>query len=168
MVKKFKSTFALTAILMVTVLLSGCFGGGTKTFTLTVNVDPEGAAAVSGVADKYDEKAVAQFTLEAAEGYEFVEWTGKVKPVYNDEDEVWEIVMDGDKTLTAVFKEIEEEPVDPEPVADEEAAAAVDAQIMALDKEVGLVQYKIDVAAARAAYEALNAETKALVTKLVS
>ena len=69
--------------------------------------------------------------------------------------------MDGDKTLTAVFKEIEEEPVDPEPVADEEAAAAVDAQIMALDKEVGLVQYKIDVAAARAAYEALNAETKA-------
>ena len=49
LVKKFKSTFALTAILMVTVLLSGCFGG-TKTFTLTVNVVPEGAAAVSGVA----------------------------------------------------------------------------------------------------------------------
>ena len=152
---------------MVTVLLAGCIGGGTKTFTLTVNVDPEGAAEVSGVADKYDEKAVAQFTLEAAEGYEFVEWTGEVKPVYNDEDEVWEIVMDGDKTLTAVFKEIEEEPVDPEPVADEEAAAAVDAQITALDKEVGLVQYKKDVAAARTAYEALNAETKALVTKLV-
>ena len=106
MVKKFKSTFALTAILIVTVLLSGCIGGGTKTktFTLTVNVDPEGAAAVSGVVDKYDKKAVAQFTLEAAEGYEFVEWTGEVKPVYNDEDEVWEIVMDGDKTLTAVFK----------------------------------------------------------------
>jgi hypothetical protein len=166
LVKKFKSTFALTAILMVTVLLSGCFGG-TKTFTLTVNVDPEGAAEVKDLAKKYDKDTIAEFALEAAEGYEFVEWTGDDKPVYNDEDEVWEIVMDGDKTLTAVFKEIEEEPVDPEPVADEEAAAAVDAQIMALDKEVGLDQYKIDVAAARAAYEALNAETKALVTKLV-
>jgi len=122
LVKKFKSTFALTAILMVTVLLSGCIGSGNrnKTFTLTVNVDPEGAAAVSGVADKYDEKAVAQFTLEAAEGYEFVEWTGEVKPVYNDEDEVWEIVMDGDKTLTAVFKEIEEERA-----TEEELVAAV-------------------------------------------
>jgi hypothetical protein len=169
LVKKFKSTFALTAILMVTVLLAGCFGSGTgtKTFTLTVNVVPEGAAEVKDLAKKYDKDSIAEFALEAAEGYEFVEWTGDDKPVYNDEDEVWEIVMDGDKTLTAVFKEIEEEPVDPEPVADEEAAAAVDAQIMALDKEVGLDQYKIDVAAARAAYEALNAETKALVTKLV-
>lgn len=165
MVKKFKSTFALTAILMVTVLLAGCIGGGTKTFTLTVNVDPEGAAEVKGLATKYDKDSVAEFTLEAAEGYEFVEWTGEVKPV--EKDGKWTIVMDGDKTLTAVFKEIEEEPVDPEPVADEEAAAAVDAQITALDKEVGLVQYKSDVAAARAAYEALNAETKALVTKLI-
>lgn len=164
LVKKFKSTFALTAILMVTVLLSGCFGG-TKTFTLTVNVDPEGAAEVKDLAKKYDKDTIAEFALEAAEGYEFVEWTGEVKPV--EKDGKWTILMDGDKTLTAVFKEIEEEPVDPEPVADEEAAAAVDAQIMALDKEVGLVQYKIDVAAARAAYEALNAETKALVTKLV-
>lgn len=120
MVKKFKSTFALTAILMVTVLLSGCIGSGNKTFTLTVNVNPEGAAAVSGVADKYDEEAVAQFTLEAAEGYEFVEWTGEVKPVYNDKDEVWEILMDGDKTLTAVFKEIEEERA-----TEEELVAAV-------------------------------------------
>jgi hypothetical protein len=119
LVKKFKSTFALTAILMVTVLLSGCFGvGRTKTFTLTVNVVPEGAAAVSGVADKYDEKAIAQFTLEAAEGYEFVEWTGEVKPV--GKDGKWTIVMDGDKTLTAVFKEIEEEPA-----TEEELVAAV-------------------------------------------
>lgn len=150
MVKKFKSTFALTAILMVTVLLSGCIGGGTKTFTLTVNVDPEGAAAVSGVADKYDEKAVAQFTLEAAEGYEFVEWTGEVKPVYNDEDEVWEIVMDGDKTLTAVFKEIEEEPVDLE-----ELIAAAEAAIAALPKDDIKIEDAAAVEAARALVDAV-------------
>ena len=149
MVKKFKSTFALTAILMVTVLLSACIGGGTKTFTLTVNVDPEGAAAVSGVADKYDEKAVAQFTLEAAEGYEFVEWTGEVKPVYNDEDEVWEIVMDGDKTLTAVFKEIEEEPVDLE-----EVIAAAEAAIAALPKVI-TIEDAAAVEAARALVDAV-------------
>ena len=150
MVKKFKSTFALTAILMVTVLLSGCIGGGTKTFTLTVNVDPEGAAAVSGVADKYDEKALAQFTLEAAEGYEFVEWTGEDKPVYNDEDEVWEIVMDGDKTLTAVFKEIEEEPVDLE-----ELIAAAEAAIAALPKDDIKIEDAAAVEAARALVDAV-------------
>jgi len=81
LVKKFKSTFALTAILMVTVLLAGCFGVGNETFTLTVNVVPEGAAEVKDLAKKYDKDSIAEFALEAAEGYEFVEWTGEVKPV---------------------------------------------------------------------------------------
>ena len=124
MVKKFKSTFALTAILMVTVLLSGCFGGGTKTFTLTVNVVPEGAAEVKDLAKKYDKDSIAEFALEAAEGYEFVEWTGEVKPV--GKDGKWTIVMDGDKTLTAVFKEIEEEP-EPEPKTAEELVKVFEA-----------------------------------------
>jgi hypothetical protein len=120
LVKKFKSTFALTAILMVTVLLAGCFGSGTgtKTFTLTVNVVPEGAAEVKDLAKKYDKDSIAEFTLEAAEGYEFVEWTGEVKPV--EKDGKWIIEMDGDKTLTAVFKGIEEEPA-----TEEELVAAV-------------------------------------------
>ena len=91
MVKKFKSTFALTAILMVTVLLAGCIGSsGTKTFTLTVNVVPEGAAEVKDLAKKYDKDSIAEFALEAAEGYEFVEWTGEVKPV--GKDGKWTIV----------------------------------------------------------------------------
>jgi hypothetical protein len=118
LVKKFKSTFALTAILMVTVLLAGCFGVGNQTFTLTVNVVPEGAAEVKDLAKKYDKDSIAEFTLEAAEGYEFVEWTGEVKPV--EKDGKWIIEMDGDKTLTAVFKGIEEEPA-----TEEELVAAV-------------------------------------------
>src|SRR5690606_27543342 len=59
------------------------------------------------------------------------------------------IVMDGDKTLTAVFKEIEEEPVDLE-----EVIAAAEAAIAALPKVI-TIEDAAAVEAARALVDAV-------------
>lgn len=131
---RFRHTVSVLSLVMVLLLLAGCLPkAGVTEYTLTVNVKPEGAAEVEGVAEKYEKNAIATFKLIANEGYEFVEWEGDVKPTETDDGQ-WEIIMDGDKTLTAVFKEIEEE----EEEDIEELIAAAEAAIEALPEEITL------------------------------
>ncbi|MGB4179317.1 MAG: hypothetical protein WBK80_05045, partial [Limnochordia bacterium] len=109
---RFRHTVSVLSLVMVLLLLAGCLPkAGVTEYTLTVNVKPEGAAEVEGVAEKYEKNAIATFKLIANEGYEFVEWEGDVKPTETDDGQ-WAINMDGDKTLTAVFKEIKEEDIE--------------------------------------------------------
>lgn len=144
---RFRHTVSVLSLVMVLLLLAGCLPkAGVTEYTLTVNVTPEGAAEVEGVAEKYKKNAVATFKLIANEGYEFVEWEGDVKPTESDDGQ-WEIIMDGDKTLTAVFKEIEEEDI-------EELIAAAEAAIEVLP-EVITLEYADQVAEARALVEAV-------------
>ena len=130
---RFRHTVSVLSLVMVLLLLAGCLPkAGVTEYTLTVNVKPEGAAEVEGVAEKYEKNAVATFKLIANEGYEFVEWEGDVKPTETDDGQ-WQIIMDGDKTLTATFEVTEEEPDELE-----EAIAAAEAAIAALPEEITL------------------------------
>lgn len=128
---RFRHTVSVLSLVMVLLLLAGCLPKtGVTGYTLTVNVKPEGAAEVEGVAEKYKKNAFATFKLIANEGYEFVEWEGDVKPTETDDGQ-WQIIMDGDKTLTAVFKGIEEEDI-------EELIAAAEAAIEDLPEVITL------------------------------
>ncbi|WP_461370156.1 InlB B-repeat-containing protein, partial [Candidatus Darwinibacter acetoxidans] len=128
---RFRHTVSVLSLVMVLLLLAGCLPkAGVTEYTLTVNVKPEGAAEVKDVAEKYAKNVVATFKLIANEGYEFVGWEGDVKPTETDDGQ-WQIRMDGDKTLTAVFEEIEEEDI-------EELIAAAEAAIEALPEEITL------------------------------
>lgn len=146
---RFRHTVSVLSLVMVLLLLAGCLPkAGVTEYTLTVNVKPEGAAQVEGVAEKYKKNAVATFKLIANEGYEFVEWEGDVKPTKTDDGQ-WQIIMDGDKTLTATFEVTEEEPDELE-----EAIAAAEAAIAALPEEITLDDAEA-IAAARALVEAV-------------
>ncbi|WP_461371117.1 InlB B-repeat-containing protein, partial [Candidatus Darwinibacter acetoxidans] len=146
---RFRHTVSVLSLVMVLLLLAGCLPkAGVTEYTLTVNVKPEGAAEVEGVAEKYEKNAVATFKLIANEGYEFVEWEGDVKPTETDDGQ-WQIIMDGDKTLTATFEVTEEEPDELE-----EAIAAAEAAIAALPEEITLDDAEA-IAAARALVEAV-------------
>ena len=57
-------------------------------------------------AGEYDFNEIVEISATANEGYEFVHWTD------GEENAVRQIIMDDDKELTALFREIGKEPVD--------------------------------------------------------
>ena len=128
MFKKYGTKVALIALLMVTILSTGCIGPF-KTYKLTVNIEPKEAAVAEGIAKSYKKDSVATFTLKVNEGYEFVKWEGTA-PV--EKDGKFEIPIEkSDVKLKAIFKKIDEEPVDPkEELA--EAIAIAEAALKAL------------------------------------
>jgi len=124
--RKYRSMAALAVLLVAAMLVSGCLGIFSKSYKLTVNVKPEGAAEVKGVDKKYSEGATATFTLEFdAEAYEYV--GVDVEGVLVEEEEgVLNVEVADIKeniTITFEFEEIEEEPEEPEDPEEAKAAA---------------------------------------------
>lgn len=112
MFKKNRSMVALAILVVVSMLASGCFGPFKKQYTLTINFVP--AAAGEKIEWKADKEAAYEFELKdlkAKEGYEFVEFKDAgdfADLVYDEEEGKWSIIMDGNKTLTAVFEGVPE------------------------------------------------------------
>lgn len=77
-----------------------------KTYTLTVNIEPEKAGEVelspAQPAKGYSSGTEVKLKAEPAEGYEFNKWTGDAWGA----DPKTSIIMTGDKEVTAHFKEI--------------------------------------------------------------
>lgn len=73
--------------------------------TLTITISPANTGTVSDTGNgngKYEDNATATLTATPAEGYMFDHWEGAATGISNPTD----IVMDGDKSVTAVFIEI--------------------------------------------------------------
>ncbi len=74
------------------------------TYQLTVTIDGEGTVAREPQQDEYEDGTTVTLSATPAEGWEFVEWTGDVTGT----DRNITVTMDENKSVTAVFHEIEE------------------------------------------------------------
>ncbi|MFP3872642.1 MAG: InlB B-repeat-containing protein, partial [Candidatus Aenigmatarchaeota archaeon] len=76
-------------------------------YTLTINIDGEGTVEVNGEevedgwSQDYEADEEVTLTVEAADGWQFVEWTGD----HEGTEEEITITMDSDKEITANFEE---------------------------------------------------------------
>ncbi|HET6528694.1 MAG TPA: hypothetical protein VFG39_08065 [Balneolaceae bacterium] len=70
-------------------------------FSLTVDTEGQGSVEKDPDQETYEPGTEVTLTATAAEGWEFVEWTGSVSSTANS----IEITMDGPKEVTAVFAE---------------------------------------------------------------
>ncbi len=75
------------------------------TYVLTLTIDGEGTVAREPQQDEYEEGTTVTLTATAADGWEFVRWTGDATGTGRNTT----VTMDGNKTVTAVFREIDEE-----------------------------------------------------------
>jgi len=73
------------------------------TYELTIEIEGEGEVEVDPEQEKYEEDTEVNLTAIPIEGWYFEEWTGD----YESTEEEITIVMDEDKTITAVFKPYE-------------------------------------------------------------
>ena len=74
-------------------------------YALTLGVDPAESGTVSG-GGEYEENAEVTIVAEAAEGYEFVNWTNADGDVVGESAEYAYTMPAGDVTLTANFEEV--------------------------------------------------------------
>ncbi|MFW6144578.1 MAG: LamG-like jellyroll fold domain-containing protein, partial [Candidatus Natronoplasma sp.] len=74
-----------------------------EAFELTVNTEGEGTVDREPDQEQYEEGTEVTLTAEADSGWEFVEWTGDA----DGESEQTSVIMDSDKTVTAIFEEVE-------------------------------------------------------------
>lgn len=126
MIRKNKSIVALITLLLVAVLASGCFLFPTK-YTVDVTIEPKDAADFKGP-KKVKEGDMAEYTLEIAEGYVYVDYVVDPEDVeVLVEDDAFNIAeVNEDIKLTLNFeKEDEEPPVDELEAAIEAAEEAI-------------------------------------------
>jgi len=76
-----------------------------NTYTLTVNLSPEGSGTVilDPAGGSYDADTTVTLTPNPASGYQFDEWSGDNASDIIDTAGVYTILMNGDKTVTANF-----------------------------------------------------------------
>jgi len=72
-------------------------------YELNVEVEGEGTVALEPDQDGFEEGTEVTLTAVPEEGHGFVEWTGD----YEGTEEEIDIVMDSDKSITAVFEEVQ-------------------------------------------------------------
>ncbi len=77
----------------------------------TLNLNHQGQGSVLPEEELYEQGTSVTLTAVAEDGWKFVEWTG----AHNGTDESITFTMDEDKTITAVFREIEDDPEPTDP-----------------------------------------------------
>src|SRR5690554_820140 len=104
------STKKLLLFILLLVLLvstAGCFGGKKKTeyCTLSINIDPpeSGNVVRTPAGPSYKKGTVVTLLAEPADGWKFSGWKGDL----TGNDNPATVTMDADKSVTAVFEEIE-------------------------------------------------------------
>ena len=105
-------------ILLVGLSFTGCDNGGVANgdetdtkYTLTIEVEGEGTVKPQKGSHEYDDGATAILEVTPDEGYEFKEWAGENgdEIEYDSEDDVYKLLMDSDKEVTAHF--VEKDPI---------------------------------------------------------
>jgi len=77
--------------------------GPTTTYTLTITSTAGGSVTPAVGAHTYSAGTAVNLTATPDSGYRFVEWTGDVGTIADDEDATTTITMNGDYTITANF-----------------------------------------------------------------
>ncbi|MGI6693840.1 MAG: InlB B-repeat-containing protein [Limnochordia bacterium] len=104
MLRRRKTTVLIAPILLLSLVLSGCLGGngGEKVTYFELQVGVSGSGSVSPLAgkQKYAEGTVVTLAATPTPDWEFRYWIGEVSDPYSPETE---LVVDGEKSVTAVF-----------------------------------------------------------------
>ncbi len=96
----------LTALIFVLFLLYGC--ETTTEFTLTVEVLPgDGGTVIPESGSEFPEKTIVTLEPDPAAGYEFYGWDGEHGGEVQKDEGEWKLLMDGDKSIQAVFSELD-------------------------------------------------------------
>lgn len=98
-----KLSLAMLMVFVMVFALMGCDFFSTQ-FTLTIEVEPAEAGEVlpeSG--SKFDEDAMVDLEVTAAEGFKFSAWAGADGADVVEENGNWQILMDDDKSIVAEF-----------------------------------------------------------------
>ncbi|MBM7557367.1 InlB B-repeat-containing protein, partial [Halanaerobacter jeridensis] len=107
--KKLKRYLFFSLLIFIVLLLSACGSSGSvksspKYQTLTVEKIGEGAVIPVVGSHEMEKETIANLKATAASGWQFVNWEGEVANTASAETTVY---MDGDKTVKAVFEELE-------------------------------------------------------------
>jgi len=94
---------ALIAVLLCMVLGSSISCTPTTTYTLTITSTAGGSVTPGVGAHTYSAGTAVNLTATPDADYVFVEWTGDVGTIADDEDATTTITMNGDYTITANF-----------------------------------------------------------------
>lgn len=95
---------AVLALLLITVSISGCVGGGGSRVKckLTINVDGRGVVhPFFNETHEFGKAVIVDLEAVPAENWEFVRWDGDVPEPYSAKTTV---SLDSDKTVVAVFR----------------------------------------------------------------
>lgn len=98
----------LVGVLFFALLVGGCFGGDdTLSFTLQVEVKGEGTVSPAEGLYRYNQDTLVTLTALPEEGWAFVGWEGIVEDKSSAQTQV---IVDRDKTVKAVFNDLESDP----------------------------------------------------------
>jgi len=87
---------------------SGGNVGGSESYTLSINSTPGGSVTEPGEGTfNYDQGTVINLTVEAQEGYRFINWSGGVDTITNVNAVATNITMEDDYSITANFVGVE-------------------------------------------------------------
>lgn len=109
LLRRRKTTVLIAPILLLSLVLSGCLGGngGEKVTYFELQVGVSGSGSVSPLTgkQKYAEGTVVTLAATPTPDWEFRYWIGEVSDPYSPETE---LVVDGEKSVTAVFYKADE------------------------------------------------------------
>ena len=94
-----KSTIALCISLLIAVLTFSCSTDSTPVYQLTTSAEPPEAGNITQSASEVEEGETIQITANSNEHWVFDRWSGD----YSGSENPASIVMDQDKTITAIF-----------------------------------------------------------------
>ena len=94
---------ALIAVLLCMVLGNSIACTPTTTYDLTITSTAGGSVTPAVGAHTYSAGVVVNLTATPDSGYRFINWTGNVGTIADDEDATTTITMNGDYTITANF-----------------------------------------------------------------
>ncbi len=99
----FKKRLFLISFLVLMLTVVGCEQVGEDKYSLEIDVEPQEGGIIQTDGDEFPPDTVVTLIPEPTEGWELMEWGGPHGDEVIETADAWQILMDGDKEITAYF-----------------------------------------------------------------